>query len=390
MVKEILIWFYLTAHKLLNIFFRVFSVQNKITFIISFENNADYVYRELVNLNSTSKIVLLYKSPVTEDLPKHRNTTIIPLKKRHLMNWIFSVYHISTSRFIIIDNYYAFLSVMDFKENVECIQIWHAAGAFKTFGLKDKSIKNRSKRANRRFRNVYSKFNKIVVGSEEMADIFKKSFGVTSNNILRTGVPRTDFFYDEKGKEEIKDNLYKIYPGLKNKKVILYAPTYRDGLLKNDQIHLNVTRMYEELRDDYILLIKTHPVVESNNNDESRFPGFVYNFSSFKNVNHLLVVVDYLITDYSSIPFEYALLQKPMIFFPYDYEKYKEERGVITDYKNMVPGPVVFDTAEVIKTIIENRFNTDLISDFSNKWNEYSTGSSSKQLVTYLQNKMNH
>jgi teichoic acid glycerol-phosphate primase len=385
MVRELLIWCYLTTYKVLNILFTFCSLQNKITFVISFKENAHYVYRELLRENPSVKIVLLSKIPISEDDQKY--TRFIPYESKHPMHWILAVYHLSTSRVIIIDNYFGFLSALKFKDNVECIQIWHAAGAFKTFGLKDKSVKNRSKRAQRRFRSVYRQFHKIVVGSEEMANIFKEAFGVSSDNILHLGIPRTDFFYEEKTKKKVKANLYQKYPGFRDKKVILYAPTYRDGNLKSDNIHLDVNRMYEKLKSDFILLIKTHPAVKSNNVQDLH-PGFVYNFSTYRHMNHLLLIADILITDYSSIPFEYALLQKPMIFFPYDYEAYKEERGLIEDYINVVPGPVVFDTDEVIELIRSNRFSTDLICEFSNKWNANSNGQSSKQLVTYILSKL--
>jgi teichoic acid glycerol-phosphate primase len=389
MLKEFLIWCYLAAYQLVNTLFQFCSVQRKITFVISFEDNAHYVYQELAKHDQAVKIILLLKASVSAKIQEgFIDATVIPYKRYRLVSWILSVYHLSTSKFVIVDNYYAFLSSIQFKKEVECIQIWHAAGALKTFGLKDKSIVNRSKRANNRFRNVYRQFHKIVVGSEEMATIFKDAFGAGADNILRTGIPRTDFFYDETQKEKIRVKLYQQYPEFKDKKVILYAPTYRDGKLKDDRIHLDVQRMYDQLKNNYILLIKTHPAVESNSNAEVQYPGFVYNFSTYKNVNHLLLLTDYLITDYSSIPFEFALLQKPMIFFPYDYETYKEQRGLISDYNDVVPGPVVLDTDQVINAILEDNYSEKLIHDFSSKWNLYSTGNASKQLVAYMVNKL--
>ena len=168
----------------------------------------------------------------------------------------------------------------------------------------------------------------------------------------------------------------------------MYAPTFRDNQLNDFELHLDLEKMYQELQHDHVLLIKLHPAVKSNINFEEIYPDFIYDFSSSKGINGLLVIVDYLITDYSSIPFEFAILKRPMIFFPYDFDIYKRERGVIEDYLLKVPGPICFETDEIINIIINNKFNLDLVTDFSERWNEYSNGNSSRKLLDYIANKI--
>jgi teichoic acid glycerol-phosphate primase len=385
MFKELLISCYLLAFKFVFCFFKLFPQKNKITFVVTFEENNVFLYQEIIKQKVPVEIFLLYKSSLINKVQEQvSNEIIIPFETRNLFSWFKSIYHLSTSKIVIIDNYFAFLSVIKFKKNVECIQLWHAAGALKTFGLMDKSIEKRSKNANIRFRRVYQKFNKVVVGSEEMARIFKDSFGLPLENILRTGVPRTDFFYDKGLHEFIKLEFEKRHKGIKGKKRILYAPTFRDTQLENYKIQLDIEKMYHELKDEYVLLIKMHPAVKMEFNYQEQYPDFVCDLSRYKGINEFLVHVDYLITDYSSIPFEFALLGKPMIFFPYDLDFYREERGVIQDYIEVVPGPVVFETEEIIKLLKNNSFDFEKIRDFSSKWNEYSKGVSSKKLVDYI------
>src|SRR5699024_9379731 len=97
-------------------------------------------------------------------------------KTTHPVHWIWSIYHLATSRIVFVDNYYGFLAATEFKPHVKCIQLWHAAGAMKQFGLKDLSIENRPKKAYKRFHKVYQRFDHVVVGSEHMANIFREGF----------------------------------------------------------------------------------------------------------------------------------------------------------------------------------------------------------------------
>ncbi|WP_261380802.1 CDP-glycerol glycerophosphotransferase family protein [Neobacillus bataviensis] len=385
MLRELVIACYLVVFKVVFTLFKMTPQQNKVSFVISFEENAINLYRQLRKHQPSLEIVILCKTMVSEEFKQEVNAKLIPFENNSIRDWMASLFHLATSRVVIIDNYYGFLSVINFKKCVECIQIWHAAGALKTFGLQDHSIINRTQAAKRRFQQVYDHFDKIVVGSEEMGKIFSESFNVPMQRMLRTGIPRTDFFYEQDTKRDITASFFQKHPMLAGKKLILYAPTYRDGQLNNNEIHLDIKKMQKELQDEYVLLIKLHPAVKTINHYEEQYPNFVIDFSRYKRVNELLLVADYLITDYSSLPFEYALLTKPMIFFPYDLENYQKERGLVQNYETIVPGPVVQDTDQLLKVIEANQFDFLSIKEFSDRWNQYSNGNSADSLVHYIQ-----
>src|SRR5699024_12558819 len=105
---------------------------------------------------------------------------------------------------------------------------------------------------------------------------------------------------------------------------LFYAPTYRDNELDIGELKLDIEKMYQAFKHDYVLLLRLHPAI--NGEFQNKYPGFVINVSGNYNINHLLVITDILITDYSSIPFEFSLLNKPMVFFAYDLEDRKSTR----------------------------------------------------------------
>lgn len=384
MVKEAFIGLYLFVFRIVFTILKRCPLKNKVTFVASFGSNSLYVYREMMRQQAPYERVFLYKKSCPYEWRPTNEAKIIGFETPNIFHMLRSIYHLATSKYIVVDNYFGFLSAVHFKEEVECIQLWHAAGAIKCFGLEDRTIKQRNYKAHKRFLKVYKQFDKVVVGSEKMADIFQKAFSLTSENILRTGVPRTDFFYDENRQAEVITKLKNENPLLDNKNVILYAPTFRDHQLNHFEMKLDLDFMQKELGETHVVLLKIHPAVKNHTNFEKKYPEFVYDYSTEADVNRLLLVADYLITDYSSIPFEYALLGKPMIFFPNDLQYYQAERGLWEDYESLVPGPVVYTTKDIVDRIKDNAFDLKQIQAFSKRWNLYSNGVSSKNIVDYL------
>ncbi|WP_026693369.1 CDP-glycerol glycerophosphotransferase family protein [Peribacillus kribbensis] len=385
MAREAAISLYLLVFRILFLIFRCFPLQKKAVFVSSFGDNCLYVLHEMKAQKIPYKTVFLNTKNSRADLKDDGNTIVFNYGSKNIAHFFASIYHLATSSIIIVDNYFAFLSAASFRPQVKRVQVWHAAGAIKQFGLKDPSIKDRSRRARDRFKQVYKEFQYIPVGSEIMADIFKESFGSPDSSLIRTGVPRTDFFYNEIEKTAVIQNLYREYPEFQGKRVILYAPTYRDSDLTSRKLALDVRQMHEALADQgCVLLLKLHPAVIAAELDEQSYPGFLYNLSGHRDINELLLITDLLISDYSSIPFEYSILGKPMIFYSYDLEDYTKERGFWEDYQTSMPGPIVSSTAEIIEVINQNSWDLAKIIEYKEKWNTYSRGNSSRNLVEFL------
>lgn len=382
-IREMAIMFYLFVFRIIFSFFKLFPQKEKTIFVTYFGYNILHTIEALETFYE-GDIVIVKSKHCRVDFQNRPNRTILDFKRFFVHNWLIFIYHLATSKKVFVDNYEGFLAASNFKNGTVCIQLWHAAGAIKKFGLEDISVKTRSKSAIKRFKKVYNRFHYVVVGSDKMTDIFCKSFGLTEDRILHTGIPRTDLFFDREKGKKIKKMIFDDYPILQNKKVILYAPTFRDGQMNSDSSPLDIKKMHNAFKDEYVLIMKTHPLVK--NNMKLQFPDFVIDLSHYKNINELLLITDILISDYSSIPFEYCLLEKPMIFYPYDLEEYQDTRGIWEEYHQMVAGPIVKNTEEIIDIIQKNQFDIHEVIEFKKVWNKYSNGKSSENLVSYLYN----
>lgn len=379
MRREFFISIYLFVFKLIFNFFKKRPLEDKTVFVASFGGNVNATIDALDNLVENHQIIILADENYNAYAMDRDNQVILSFKPSRLRDFMTSIYHLATARHVFVDNYYGFLAVTEFKPEVKCVQLWHAAGAIKQFGLEDLSIRGRTNKALQRFHAVYNRFDYITVGSDYMIDIFQDSFGVPKSRFLKSGIPRTDFFFDKLKKQQAKEMIERDFPLVKDKKVILYAPTYRDNELDATNLQIDFDVMYQKLKHDYILFLRLHPAV--NDKFENKYPGFIFNVTTYPNINDLLVGADILITDYSSIPFEFSLLERPMIFYAYDYEEYRDKRGVWKDYYTRVPGPVVETTEEIIEVIQDKTFELERVQPFAREWNKYSNGHSSENIV---------
>ncbi|MFT8317896.1 MAG: CDP-glycerol glycerophosphotransferase family protein [Sporolactobacillus sp.] len=376
MITEFLIECYLLLYRIFFALGSCLPLKNKIVFVSSFSENPLFVYHALKEEDMGADVVFLCRGKCIQDF-RQTGCSVYPVETFNPIAILRSAVQLATARVIVVDNYYSFLAASSFRRSVICLQLWHAAGAFKTFGLQDRSIALRTKRARKRFKAVYRHFDKIAVGSDQMEAVFEKSFGLDGQHFLHTGIPRTDIFFDQSGINQIRDSFKRKYG---QKKLVLYAPTFRENSPASAELPLDWEKMERALGNDYLLLLKLHPSVQSKPEVDHRF---VHDCSDWK-INELLLGIDILITDYSSIPFEYALLGRPMIFFAYDLEDYKRERGLDDHYLEMIPGPLVHNTDELIDTIQKAAIDEEKVTGFSEIWNQYSKGTSSKNVANYI------
>ncbi|HDR7793068.1 TPA: CDP-glycerol glycerophosphotransferase family protein [Bacillus luti] len=382
-MREIVIFIYLLIFKILFNICKVFPLKRKVTFIISYGENLFHVQEEMVKQQVQDEVIVLYKSTCKYDLDQYSGKKY-RFESLSIRDTILSIYHLATSKHVLLDNYFGCLSAVHFKKEVQCTQLWHAAGAIKKFGVEMSSVKMRTKKAQIRFLKVYNKFNKIVVGSDLLADIYKQAFQLSEESIVRTGIPRTDLFFQLDRQKEVIINLTNQNKMIGKKKVILYAPTFREQGLMDAHIELDIENLYKNLHDEYILLLRLHPAVREKVEIPERYQRFAYDYSSHPNINEILLITDILITDYSSIPFEFSLLRRPMIFYPYDLEMYAKERDFWFEYESIVPGYIAKNENDIIRYIRKEDFDLEQVDIFAKHWNQYSNGDASKQLVNLL------
>lgn len=309
-------------------------------------------------------------------------------EKRKFKEKIKLIYNIVTSKYIILDDYSSFISIIKVRKGQEICQLWHGAGAFKKFGYSRQDKESNKLTGHRNY-------TKACVTSDEIRWCYSEGFGIDINNVKATGMARTDVFFDEKYINEKKIEIYKEYPLLKDKKVILFAPTYRGTSLKEsyyDYEQLDIDKIYNELKDEgYIFIFKWHPGLYYKMKSEVSFPynlekykDFYFDFSENRDINDLLLITDVLITDYSSVIFDYALLNKPLVYFVYDYEEYKHDRGLYFDFEDYVYGNITKNTAELIDSIKNAKVVEDKRKNFMKKFMSACDGTATQKTCEWI------
>ncbi len=234
----------------------------------------------------------------------------------------------------------------------------------------------------------------LVAPNQFSEDIFRHAF-MYDGKMLETGYPRNDILYHpekEKKMEEIKKEL-KI-PA--EKKVILYAPTWRDDEFYGHaqykfSLKMDLKKMKEELGDEYVVILRTHYFI-ADFLDLSEFEGFAYNLSKYDDIARLYLISDILITDYSSVFFDYANLRRPMLFFTYDLEKYRSVlRGFYMDVEEELPGPMLFDTEQIIDAVknidnVQEKYK-EKYERFCDKYCAWEDGHASEKVVNAVFNR---
>ncbi|MGE6553861.1 CDP-glycerol glycerophosphotransferase family protein [Exiguobacterium artemiae] len=221
--------------------------------------------------------------------------------------------------------------------------------------------------------------------------IFKRAFDFRGL-LLETGYPRNDLLYApdrQQQAEQIKQSL-QLPP---DKKVILYAPTWRDDefVTKGQyrfNLKLDLEQMQARLSDDHIVLLRMHYLI-AEHLDLTAFDGFAYDVSAYGDIAELYLISDLLITDYSSVFFDYAHLNRPMLFFTYDLEKYASVlRGFYFDFEAVVPGPLLKESDQVIDYIenieTQSKQYEDKYAAFQERFCSLDDGKSSQRVVDAL------
>ncbi|EAC5126455.1 CDP-glycerol glycerophosphotransferase family protein [Listeria monocytogenes] len=380
-VKNIAISMYMFLLSLFSFFSRFFGVKKRVLIMASFPENTTAILNQMKKMGYTPNTICFHTERVQFNTKELDFVRFLP---NNLGNKWKLMFYLNTSKVILVDNYYPELAAVSFKDGVECIQLWHANGALKQFGWEDNSISERSDADKKRFKAVYEHFLKVVVGSDEMGEIFKRSFLLNESHLLKIGVPRTDVYFEESLQQQKRIEWRNKFHA-ENKKVILYAPTFRDNELAEAKLVMDFNAMERAFSEDYLLVLKLHPAVKID--VQSLNTDFIINVDKNVALEELLAAVDILITDYSSIPFEFALFERPIYFFSYDMEKYDKERGLIKNYQEIIPGPISQTTAELIEQI-KTKTTSETLALFSKKWNKYSDGHASERMVVYMKQLM--
>ena len=284
------------------------------------------------------------------------------------------------------------------KENQVFIQCWHGT-PLKRLGCDLEHFNNALNSISemkKRYHMEAEKFTYFLSPSKFATEKFISTWDLKhlgkENIMIEEGYPRNDFLinYTKEDIQKIKEKLNLINT---NKKIILYAPTYRDnqhssGIGYTYETKVNFDKLKEELSDEYILLFRAHWLV-AQSFDFAKYKDFVIDVSNYDDINELYVISDLLITDYSSVFFDYANLKRPILFYMYDLEDYRDNiRGFYLDLEEL-PGKILKTEGELIQEIksISNQFEyTKKYQDFNKKFNYLDDGQASKRVIERIFN----
>lgn len=288
------------------------------------------------------------------------------------------MYQLFTSKVIVTDDYLSYLRKYNLKDKQKVIQIWHACGLFKKFGLDSLPADITAEK------ETHARYDCVAVSGSNLKQGYSSAFGVDEKCVQPLGTPRTDMFFDETYIAERKKIFFEKYPGLAHKRIVLYAPTFREK--KNQRIEydpqINWKKLSEYLGDGTALLIKNHPIMKYN-----LLKGKEY--GNIKNMNKtstydLMFVSDVLITDYSSVIFEYALLNKPIIFYCPDHAEY--DRDFYLNFPDDLAGEFVTDPENLAHAIQRNLMNPELtdLAEFRNRYLDACDGHSAYRIAKLI------
>ncbi len=251
------------------------------------------------------------------------------------------------------------------------LQTWHGT-PLKKMLYDIEEVHGRSDDYVERVGNAVKNWDFLISPSPYATQAFRSAFRY-KGEVLETGYPRNDIFYKSE-KDEIARSVQRKLNIDEGKKIILYAPTFRDDQISNKNkflfdIQMDLHKMKEELGDEYVLLLRMHVVVSNKIQIEDSLSDFVYNVSKYPDIQDLYLITDILITDYSSVMFDFANTGRSMIFYTFDLEKYRDNlRGFYMDFENEAPGPLVYNTDEIIDSIK----NMDFVRDkYKEKYMEF-------------------
>ena len=294
---------------------------------------------------------------------------------------------LATAKYVFVDDASLILSSIPLRKETVAINLWHACGAFKKFGRSTAELKFGSSAATLDKYPNYGNLTHVTVSSPEVIWAYEEAMHLPKGIVKATGVSRTDQFYDKKFVESRKQKLYEIMPEAKDKKVILYAPTFRGHVATaSSPDRIDFERFCRELGNEYVIVCKHHPFVKNPPIIPEELQHFARDLTKYLSIEDLLCCADICISDYSSLVFEYSLFEKPMIFYAYDYDNYCDWRGFYYDYSEFTPGPVVQTEDELINSIknIDTQFDKQKVIDFKEKFMGSCDGHATERIIALM------
>lgn len=272
------------------------------------------------------------------------------------------LYLMATSEVILLDDYFGLLNSVTIDRRTRVIQLWHAGSGFKSVGYSRFGSTDSPK-----LHQPHRQYTHAISGSDHLREVYAEAFGIEADAVVATGLPRIDWFLDEARTASSTEDFYSHHPNLRDKRIILFAPTFRGSSYHTafyDYDLIDFDALYEACSPDTVVLFRMHHFMRDGITIPDEYRDRFFDFTRFPDGLGLLHVTDLLITDYSSIIYEFALLDRPMLFFAPDKAIYAATRGFHRDYEETAPGRVCETFDEVVEAIREGDFEQEKLARF--------------------------
>lgn len=323
---------------------KLFPTKNKIVFLSRQSNSPGIDF-------------MLLEKELNQNYPQYKTVMLckmIPDGIWGKIGYIFHIFtqmrHLATSKVAVLDTYCIPVSLLKHKKSLKVIQIWHAMGCLKRFGLSSAGLSQGRDEKLAKAMNMHKNYDCALCSGPECVTPFAEAFGMEEKRMIPIGLPRIDYLTKEKYTSVSKNSIFKAYPQLDNgKKNIVYVPTFRRGDGLGDEY---MEAAFDNVRlaadySKYNLIIKAHSGEERifTDSPDNRQDGNLFMGLDF------IAVADVIVSDYSAIIFEAAVASKPVVLFCFDYDDYDAARGFYIDYFKDIPFKKVYTADELMAVI---------------------------------------
>ncbi|MCI8502441.1 MAG: CDP-glycerol glycerophosphotransferase family protein [Dorea sp.] len=280
-------------------------------------------------------------------------------KIKYGLHMFVQMFHIATSKVVILDSYCMAVSILNHKKSLKVIQMWHSMGTMKKFGYTALDTKEGSKSELACVMKMHRNYDYIFASAESYKEHLAKGFDCEKEKILTMPLPRLDLLNSEKYGKKVRNRIYQEYPKLQEKPLILYCPTFRKEEEDFMQALKRLTCAVDY--DKFNFVVKLHPLSKAEVEEPAVSAG---GFTSFE----MLFAADYVISDYSCIVYEAAVRGIPLYFYDFDMDLYSDGRGLALDYEKEVPGPISKDEKEIIAAIETKEYDLEALKRYADKY----------------------
>jgi len=355
--------FYFPSMKLLNRFGNLLPRKNVVLFECDrgthYSDSPRYVYEELAARNPDLELVWALNTTTRVRGPRTRKV------RRHSPTywWI-----AARARYWVSNQNMPAALVPS--RRTRYLQTWHGT-PLKKMQHDVPTMAGRAEDYEKQAARLTSYWTTLLSPSPYATRSFRSAFRF-EGEVLELGYPRNDILASSRSEDVSR--LVRLRLGVPDdKKIVLYAPTFRDdmrnGVHWQHDLGLDIERLEREIGDRAVLLVRFHPLVRTKLPEASTASGFAQDVAKYPDVQELLAAADVLVTDYSSVFFDFAITGRPMVFFAYDIDHYRDDlRGFYLDYEQSVPGPIV-TTNEALQAELSKAL--DGADDFDEKVREF-------------------